>query len=87
MSIAERSAAIRAWMQSSDSQSAWVMRKLARGHRLTQAGVLKQKGIARLAARINDLRAMGVEINHDMIEVLNRDNETCRVARYWLKEI
>jgi hypothetical protein len=41
-------------------------------------------GVARLASRVFDLRAKGVPIRREMVEVLNRKGEKCRVARYWL---
>lgn len=39
-------------------------------------------GITRLASRIHDLRRGGIRIEKDMVQVLNRKGETCRVARY-----
>lgn len=41
-------------------------------------------GVARLASRIFDLRAKGIQIKSEMVNVKNRKGETCRVARYWL---
>ena len=41
-------------------------------------------GVARLASRIFDLRTKGVPIQREMVEVLNRKGEKCRVARYWI---
>ena len=41
-------------------------------------------GVARLASRVFDLKAKGVPIQKEMIEVENRKGEKCRVARYWL---
>ena len=41
-------------------------------------------GVARLASRIFDLRTKGVPIKREMVEVLNRKGEKCRVARYWI---
>lgn len=39
-------------------------------------------GITRLASRVHELRAVGIPVEKEMIEVLNRKGETCRVARY-----
>lgn len=39
-------------------------------------------GITRLASRVHDLRRFGINVEREMIEVLNRKGETCRVARY-----
>lgn len=41
-------------------------------------------GCFRLSARICDLRAKGVPIKSEMIPVINRKGQTCRVARYWI---
>ena len=41
-------------------------------------------GIARLASRAFDLRAKGVPLKSEMVEVENRKGDKCRVARYWL---
>ena len=41
-------------------------------------------GVARLASRVFDLRAKGVPIKSELVEVENRKGEKCRVARYWL---
>lgn len=39
-------------------------------------------GITRLASRVHDLRSFGINVEREMVEVLNRKVETCRVARY-----
>ena len=39
-------------------------------------------GITRLASRVHDLRRFGIPVDREMVEVLNRKGETCRVARY-----
>lgn len=41
-------------------------------------------GIARLASRIYDLRAKGIPIKSERVEVVNRKGEKCHVSRYWL---
>jgi hypothetical protein len=41
-------------------------------------------GVARLASRVYDLRTKGIPIKREMVDVLNRKGEKCRVARYWL---
>jgi len=45
----------------------------------------QQLGIYRLSAVILMLRKEGYNIRTDMVEVLNRFNEVCRVARYVLE--
>lgn len=41
-------------------------------------------GIARLASRVYDLRAKGVPIKSELVEVVNHKGEKCHVSRYWL---
>ena len=41
-------------------------------------------GVARLSSRVFDLRAKGVPIKSELVEVENRKGNKCRVARYWL---
>ena len=42
-------------------------------------------GVTRLASRIWDLRNDGYNIIKEMIQVKNRDGETCTVAQYRLE--
>jgi translation initiation factor 1 (eIF-1/SUI1) len=44
-------------------------------------------GITRLASRIHDIKAVGITVEKEMIEVQNRKGETCRVARYTIPNI
>lgn len=53
------------------------------GFRATAQRALKEHGIARLAARIHDLRHMGYTIHSELIAVKTRAGEA-RVARYVL---
>lgn len=39
-------------------------------------------GITRLASRVHDLRAHGIDVQKEMITVQNRKGDACRVARY-----
>ena len=39
-------------------------------------------GCSRIAARICDLKNIGVDISREIIPVTNRNGETCHVARY-----
>lgn len=39
-------------------------------------------GITRLASRVHEIRAFGIPVEKQMVEVQNRKGETCRVARY-----
>lgn len=53
---------------------------------ITARDALNRFGIARLAARILELRQDGWSITSQMIETTNRDGEVCRVARYVLTD-
>ena len=44
-------------------------------------------GIARLAARINDLTRMGVSIRRETVQGRNRYGKTTHYARYFLSEV
>ena len=39
-------------------------------------------GITRLASRVHELRSFGIPVQKEMVSVLNRKGETCRVAKY-----
>ena len=41
-------------------------------------------GCTRLSARVFDIRARGIDIRREMVDVQNRRGETCRVARYFI---
>lgn len=49
---------------------------------ITAKQAMESLGIYRLASRITDLRKAGIPVEREMIPVLNRKGETCRVARY-----
>ena len=44
-------------------------------------------GVYRLSARIYDIRAIGIDVQREMIPVLTRDGERTRVARYTIDNI
>lgn len=66
------------------SQTARVLSWLEQGKPLTSELALSALGIARLAARIQDLRDAGHTIHTRTITVRNRFGERCRVAEYTL---
>lgn len=39
-------------------------------------------GVTRLASRVHDMRKVGIPFEKEMVTVLNRKGEACRVARY-----
>ncbi|WP_262181895.1 helix-turn-helix domain-containing protein [Pseudomonas sp. 5P_3.1_Bac2] len=66
----------------SNSHCAKVLAHLLAGNRLTAISALSLFGCARLAARIENLRAEGWPIISKSIKVVNRDGKTVRVAEY-----
>lgn len=53
---------------------------------LTSKEAQDKLGIARLAARISEMRSEGVPIKKEMVKSKNRYGETVYFARYTLKE-
>lgn len=53
---------------------------------ITQIEALSELGILRLASRVHEVRSGGVGIEAEMIEVVNRFGEKCRVKKYSLKK-
>lgn len=51
---------------------------------LTQAEALQDYGIARLSARISELRSAGYPIRREMVSGRNRYQEPVSYARYWM---
>ena len=51
---------------------------------ITAAEAMSEYGIYRLAARISDLRRIGVNIISETEKVKNKFGETCHVKRYRL---
>jgi hypothetical protein len=41
-------------------------------------------GITRLASRVFEMKERGIDIRREMVTVLNRNGENCRVARYFI---
>lgn len=44
-------------------------------------------GITRLASRVHDIRAFGINVEKEMVTVKNRRGEDCRVARYTIPDL
>jgi hypothetical protein len=44
-------------------------------------------GITRLASRVHDIRAFGINVEKEMVTVKNRKGEDCRVARYSIPDL
>lgn len=68
------------------TQTTRILGHLRQGHRLTQSEALERYGIARLAARIYDLREDGHDISAHMEERTNRFGEPVKIAVYTLRK-
>ena len=49
---------------------------------ITQIEALQHCGVMRLASRISDLKRLGHPITSEMVTVINRFGESCRVKEY-----
>lgn len=64
-----------------ESQNIWVLKRLLDGKTITSMEAIEKKMITRLAARISDLKKMGLNIKSEMVIVGNNKK---KVARYSL---
>ena len=67
------------------AQNQTVLHHLKTKGGITDIEAYNDYGIRRLAARINDLKEQGNEIETHMIKGTNRDKKLVRFARYILK--
>lgn len=67
------------------SQCARILQHLMEHGSITHLEAEKEYGIMRLASRINDLRAEGIEIESKIVKGKNRCGETTHYAEYRLK--
>ena len=65
-----------------DTQLQRLLEHLKKGNRNTPIEALREFGIFRLAARINDLRARGYSIERELVPVKDRLGALKRVAEY-----
>ena len=63
-------------------QTDMVMEYMAEHDGITSLEAVRDLGVTRLAARIADLRAAGVEIETERVSVPNRRGERCSVVKY-----
>ena len=49
---------------------------------ITTKQAMEELGCYRLSARIYDIRSFGINVQKDMVDVVNRKGEKCRVAKY-----
>lgn len=66
------------------SQCEWILSQLKAGRKLTALECLREFGIFRTAARIENLRALGHQIVTDIEPVAKANGKTARVGVYRL---
>lgn len=62
-----------------------ILNYLEAGNTITTLNAFNELGITRLAARIHELKRQGHPINKKTISVINRYNEKCSVAEYYME--
>ena len=67
------------------TQKDTILHALQEGDWITPLDAMNRWGIGRLAARINELKEDGHDIESKMVTVPNRVGKKCRVAEYSLK--
>lgn len=63
-----------------------IIRHLQDVSSLTQAEAMQEYGIARLSARISELKSAGYPIRREMVAGRNRYQEPVSYARYFLEQ-
>ena len=71
--------------ESAQSQRERILGHLKEGLPITAHRALYGYSVARLAARIHDLKQLGYQIEKRMVEVPTRAGKTARVAEYFLQ--
>jgi hypothetical protein len=66
------------------NQTEQILNHLKAGKAITPLGAIERFGVMRLAARVRDLRDMGIDVKRRMIPVLNRYGKEVMVAEYRL---
>jgi hypothetical protein len=70
--------------ESAKTQRERILGHLKEGLPITAHRALYGYSVARLAARIHDLRQLGCQIEKRMVEVATRDGRRAKVAEYFL---
>lgn len=68
------------------TQHKLIKKYLEENKTITPLQAYNDLGITKLATRISEMRSRGMEIDGEMVSVMNRFGEECRVMRYSLKE-
>lgn len=67
------------------TQANRVLEYLKSGKTITTLNAFKELGITRLAARVYELKSDGYEVKKNTITVVNRFNENCAIAEYYME--
>lgn len=68
------------------TQTKMILKHMAEGRRITPGEALTEYGCMRLAARIADIRRMGLRISSRNVTKLNRFGKKVSFKEYWLEE-
>lgn len=68
------------------TQTKMILKHMAEGRRITPGEALSEYGCMRLAARIADIRRMGLRISSRNVTKLNRFGKKVSFKEYWLEE-
>lgn len=68
-----------------ESQKKRLMAFFKTGRKITCLEALEELGIYRLSARISELKKIGVPINQERIQRINRFEQDVRIMRYWIE--
>jgi hypothetical protein len=66
------------------TQADRVLEYLESGKTITTLNAFNELGITRLAARVHELKSDGHEVKKNTITVVNRFNENCSIAEYYM---
>jgi len=71
-------------MSARKTQNGWVLNELLRGWSLTALQALQERGIARLGARIWELKRAGFPVAAETVRVVKADGTVAHVKAYRL---
>ena len=69
------------------SQATDVIEYIRDNGSITTKQAMEDLGCYRLSGRIYDIKAIGIEVEKEMITVQNRNGKDCRVARYTIPNL
>ena len=69
------------------SQATDVIEYIRDNGSITTKQAMEDLGCYRLSGRIYDIKAIGIEVEKEMITVQNRNGKDCRVAKYTIPNL